>query len=55
MDQGLAGVGGVVWLVLHPIVMKRSLRALAMSVGSVHFVSAYMMVVGDVRVETWTK
>jgi hypothetical protein len=42
-------VGGMVSLVLCPMVMKRSLRALAMSVGSVYVLFSYMMVVEDVR------
>ena len=33
--MGLGELVGIVWLVLYPIVMKRSLSAFAMSVGSV--------------------
>ena len=44
------GRGGVVWgmvsLVLCPMVMNRSLRASAMSVGSVYVMFSYMIVVG---------
>ena len=39
----------MVSLVLCPMVMNRSLRALAMSVGSVYVMFSYMMVVGGVR------
>lgn len=40
-------LGMIVWLVLCPMVIKKSFNALAISVGSVYVVFSYLIDVGD--------